>query len=181
MHKAIQWGMKEGKAQFFKLEDHFYGKPIWNAGAARRSLPLRRDFVREAGADKADAKLGSSTKECLGGLAGGLETSNLRVNFTGLRVTFLFRLLEEERILLGPGGPKSGAATGTYSTRPSSTTSDILIPGLEAVSFLGVPPWYQRSLVSLAVRRRNTTRSQHAHRSVMTWLTDAHSTTLHGA
>ena len=160
---------KIGKSTNFQLiEDSFYGKPNWNTGAARRSRPLRRDFPREAGADTADAKLESSTRERLGGLAGGLETSDLRGNFTGLRMTFLFRLLEEERILLGPGGPRSGAATGTYSTRPSSTTSDILTPGLEAVSLLGVPPWYQRSLVSLAVRRRNTTQSEHEHRSVMT-------------
>ena len=109
------------------------------------------EISREAGAAKADAKLGSSTKERLGGLAGGLETSNLRGNFTGLRVTFLFRLLEGEWILLGPGGPRAGGATGTYSTRPSSTTSVILTPGLDAVSLRGVPPWYRRLLVSLAI------------------------------
>ena len=50
----------------------------------------------ETSHEKADAKLGSSTKERLGGLAGGLETSNRRGNFNGLRVTFLFRLLEED-------------------------------------------------------------------------------------
>ena len=74
--------------------------------------PLRRDFPREAGAAKADAKLGSSAKERPWGLAGGVETSNLRGNVTGLRQIFLFRLLKEERILLGPGGPRTGAATG---------------------------------------------------------------------
>ena len=89
---------------------------------------------------KADAKLGSSTKDRLGGLAGGLEISNLRGNFTGLRVIFLFLLLEGEQILLGPGEPRAGGTTGTYSTRPSSTTSDILTPGLDAVSLRGVPP-----------------------------------------
>ena len=93
-----------------------------------------RDFPREAGAAKANAKLGSSTKDQLWGLAGGLETSNLRGNVNWLRVIFLFRLLEDERILLGPGGPRAGPASGTYSTRPSSTTSDIFTPGLDAVS-----------------------------------------------
>ena len=83
---------------------------------------------------KADAKLGSSTKDCPWGLAGGLETSNLRGNFTGLREIFLFRLLGEERILLGPGGPRTGEVTDTYSTSHSSTTSEILTPSLVAVS-----------------------------------------------
>ena len=92
--------------------------------------PTPTRLSAEAGAAKADAKLGSSTKERLRGLAGGLETSNLRGKFTGLRVTFVFRLLEEECFLLGPGGPRAGGATGTYSTRPSLTTSDILTPGL---------------------------------------------------
>ena len=100
----------------------------------------QRDFPRDVDAAKADAKLGSSTKDRLGGLAGGLDTSNLRGNFTGLRVIFLFLLLEGERILLGPGEPRAGGPTGTYSTRPSSTTSDILTPGLDAVSLRGVPP-----------------------------------------
>ena len=79
------------------------------------------------------------TEDRLGGLTGGLDTSNLRGNLTGLRVIFLFLLLEGERILLGPGEPRAGGPTGTYSTRPSSTTSDILTPGLDAVSLRGVP------------------------------------------
>ena len=159
------------ESPFEKLEqhdDHAHSDETW-------------DFPREVDAAKADAKLRSSTKERLGGLAGGLETSNLRGNFTGLRVTFLFRLLEEEWIRLGPGGPRAGGATGAYSTRRSSTTSDILTPGFDAVSLRGVPPWYQRSLVSLAERRRNTTRSQQAHISARTWLAEADASTLHGA
>ena len=83
--------------------------------------------------------------------------------------------------MLGSGEPRAGGPTGTYSTRPSSTTSDILTLGLDAVSLLGVPPCYQRSLVSLAERRPNTTRSQQAHRSEMTRIADADATTLHGA
>ena len=158
-----------------------YGKPIWNTGAARRSHPLRQDFPREVDAAKADAKLGSSTNERLGGLAGGLDTSNLRGNFTGLPLIFLFLLLEGERIWLDPGEPRAGGPTGTYSTRPSSTTSDILTPGLDAVSLRGVPPWYQRSLVSFEERRCETTRSQQTHISEITWLADEDATTLHGA
>ena len=160
MQKAVQWGMKEGKAQIFELSRRLF---LWKAhlkywsGTTITPTPTR--LPARSWCCQSRAKLGSSTKARVEGLVGGLETSNLRGNFTGLQVTFLFRLLEEERILLSPGGPRSGAATGTYSTRPSATTSDILTPGLEAASFLGVPPWYQRSLVSLAVRRCNTTRS----------------------
>ena len=176
IQKAVQWGTKSGNQD--KLADYkrqsqmvkwsrycVYGKPIWNTGPARQSRPLQRDFAQKVDAAKADAKLGSSIEDRLGGLAGGLDTPNLRGNFTGLRVIFLFLLLEGERILLGPGEPRAGGPTGTYSTRPSSTTSDILTPGLDAVSLRGVSPWYQRSLVSLAERRRNTTQSQQAHRS----------------
>ena len=133
------------------LKNSVYGKPIWNTGAARRLRPLRRDFPWEDGTAKAEAKLGSSTKDRLGGLTGGLDTSNLRCNFTGLRVIFLFLLLEGELILLGPGEPRTGGQTCTYSTRPSSTTSNILTPGLDVDS----TPWCQRSLVSLAERRRS--------------------------
>ena len=157
IQKAVQWGTKEGKAENSQTtEDCLYGKPIWNTAAAQRSRPLQRDFPREAGAAKADAKLGSYIKDRLWRLAGGLETSNLRGNFTGFREIFLFLLVGEEWILLGPGGQKEGTATGTCSTRPSSTMSQILTPSLNAVSLRGLPPWYQRSFVSLAVRRRNT-------------------------
>ena len=163
------------------LKNSVYGKPIWNTGAARRLRPLRRDFPREDGTAKAEAKLGSSTKDRLGGLTGGLDTSNLRGNFTGLRVIFLFLLLEGELILLGPGEPRTGGQTGTYSTRPSSTTSNILTPGLDVDSTRGALPWCQRSLVSLAERRRRTTRSQQEHMSAITWLEEADATTFHGA
>ena len=93
---------------------------------------------------KQKQNLGPPPKTALGGLAGGLDTSNLRGNFTGLQVIFLFLLLEGERILLGPGEPKTGGPTGTYSTRPSSTMSDILTPGLDAVSTRGLLPWCHR-------------------------------------
>ena len=69
-----------------------------------------------------------------------LEISNFRGNFTGLRAIFLFRLLGEERTLLGPGGSKASEATGTYAMRPSSTTSEIRTPGFDAVSLRWVPP-----------------------------------------
>ena len=74
----------------------------------RRSRPLPREFPRECCAGKTDAKLGSSTRDRLWGPAGGLEISNLRGNFTGLREILLFRLLGEERILLGPGDQEQG-------------------------------------------------------------------------
>ena len=69
-----------------------------------------------------------------------MEISKFRGNFMGLREIFLFPLLGEERILRGPGRLSAGEATGTYSTRPSSTTSEIPTPGLHAVSLRGVPP-----------------------------------------
>ena len=163
------------------LKNSVYGKPIWNTGAARRLRPLRRDFPRGDDAAKAEAKLGSSITDRLGGLTGGLDTSNLRGNFTGLRVIFLFLLLEGELILLGPGEPRTGGQTGTYSTRPSSTTSDILTPGLDGDSTRGALPWCQRSLVSFVERRRRTTRSQQEHMSAITWLAEEEATTFHGA
>ena len=84
--QAVQRGTKEGKAgNSQNTEDCFYGKPIWKTGAAWRSHPLRRNFPWEAGVAEVDAKLASSTKCRFGGLAGGLETSNLRGNFLGLR------------------------------------------------------------------------------------------------
>ena len=64
----------------------------------------------------------------------------MRSNFMGLRDVLISRLLGEERILLGPGGRRKGKATGTYSTRPSSTISEIRTPGLDGLSLLGVPP-----------------------------------------
>ena len=99
----------------------------------------------------------------------------------GLRETFRFRLLGEERISLGPGGPRAGKATGTYSTSTSSTTSEIRTPGLNTVSLRRVPPWYNPSLVSFAVQWWKTTRSQPARRSVMTWPAYAVPTILQGA
>ena len=107
--KALHWGKKGGNTENYKnTDDCLYGKPIWNTGAARRSRPLRRDFPPETCAAKADAKLGSSTKNRLWGLAGGLEISNLRSNFTGPREIFLFRLLGEDRSLLGSGSQEQG-------------------------------------------------------------------------
>ena len=89
-------------------------------------------------------------------------TSDLKPSWQLHRTTgdLSLPLAGRKLILLGPGEPRTGGPTGTYSTRPSSTTSDILTPGLDAVSTRGVLPWCQRSLVSLAERRRKTTRSQ---------------------
>ena len=42
--------------------------------------------------------------------------------------------------LAGPGRPGAGEATGTYSTHPSSTTSENGNPGFDVVSLRGVPP-----------------------------------------
>ena len=93
--RQLKEAQKRGKQNFFNLrEDCFYGKPFWKTGVAQRSRPLQREYPREAGAAKADAKHESCTKDRLWGLAGGLETSNLCGNFTGLREIFLFCLLQ---------------------------------------------------------------------------------------
>ena len=52
----------------------------------------------------------------------------------GLREIFLSRSLEEERIVPRPVGRRAAEATGTFSTRPSSTTSEIGTTDLDAVS-----------------------------------------------
>ena len=109
------------------------GNPIWNTGAARRSRLLRRGCPRDACAVRADAKLGSSTTDRFWEIAERLELSNFLGNFTGILETFLFRLLGEERNLLGPVGARRGEASGTYSMHPSSTTSENCNPGLDAV------------------------------------------------
>ena len=142
-------------------------KALLEYRAARRSRPLQRDFPREACAVRADGKLGSSTKHRFWEIA-GLEISKCRGNFTGRREIFLFRLLGDERVLLG-SGPRAGKATGTYSTRPSSTTSEFRILGPDHVWLPELPTWHHLSMVTLAVRRRKTTRSQQAYRSLTTW------------
>ena len=113
--------------------------------------------------------------------ARGLENTTFRGTFMGHWEILHFFLLGEERYLLAPGGQRAGEASATYSTHPSSTTSETRTPDLDAVSFLEVPPWYHRSLVSLAVRRCSTTWIQQARRSVMTWHAHAVSTKLHEA
>ena len=106
---------KEGKAQNFQVTSRlFLPKAHLKDWSGTKITPAPTRLPREAGAAKADAKLGSSTKDRFWGLAEGLENSNLRGNFTELRQIFVFRLLGGERILLGPGGARAGAATGTY-------------------------------------------------------------------
>ena len=135
---------KTAKQQEKNAADCLYGKPIWSSGPSKRSRSLRRNFPREASAVRADAKLESSTKNCFWDVAGGLEISKIQHNFNGLREIFFFCLQGDERILLGPGGPKAGEATGTYSTRPSSTTSEKFTPVLDAVSLREMRPTYRR-------------------------------------
>ena len=81
----------------------------------------------------------------------------------------------------GAGGPRAGKATGIYSRRPCSTTSENFTHALDAVWLRGVPPRYDRWLVFLAKWRRKTTRSQQAQRSITTWLAHAVSTRFHRA
>ena len=80
---------------------------------------------------------------CEGSLPGSSRrTGNfkfLRQSYGAPRFLF-FRLLGEERILLGSGGPRTSEVTDTYSTRPSSSTCEKRTPGLDAVWFPEVPP-----------------------------------------
>ena len=90
------------------------------------------------------------------------------------------------RSLRTDDSPSKGHSMRTKSRRSNwhvlnAFLLNVLTPGLDAVSLRGVLPWYQHSLVSMAVRRSITTQSQQAHRSVMTWLAPADSTTFHGA
>ena len=102
--------------------------------------PLQRDSPREACAIKTDAKLVSNIKDRFWEVAGELEMSEFRGNFTGLREIFLFCLLGEEIILVGPGGPRAGEATSPYSTPLCFTTSEFRTSGLDAVSLRGLSP-----------------------------------------
>ena len=111
--------------------------PSGKKTAARRSRSLRRDFPREGPAVRADGKLGSSVKDRFWGVTRGRIILNLRGSFPKLRVIFLFHLAGKARILQGRVGPKAGETTGTYSKRPSSTTSEIRTPCLDDVSLRG--------------------------------------------
>ena len=104
-----------------------YGSPPWNTGAAIRFLSLRHDFLQDCWRSKAALKPISSTGRCCCKTGGGLEISKRL--FTGLRLMLLFlNFPEETRTLLGPVTLVEGALTGKYSTRPSSTTLEILTP-----------------------------------------------------
>ena len=80
---------------------------------------------------------------------------------TGLRLMLLFLdFPEETRKLLGPGTLAEGAFTGTYSTRPSSTTFEILTPDRDVESSddgLIPPTAYHCSCESFNILRRSRT------------------------
>ena len=132
-----------------------YGSPSWNTGAALRFLSLRRDFLQDCWRSKAALKPISSTRRCCCKAGGGLEISKRL--FTGLRLMLLFlNFPEETRKLLGPGTLVEGALTGTYSTRPSSTTLEILTPDRDvepSVDALIPPTAYHCSCESFNILR----------------------------
>ena len=160
-----------------------YGSPPWNTRAALRFLSLRRDFLQDCWRSNAALKLRSSTRRCCWDDAGGLEISNRL--FTGLWLMLLFLdFPEETRKLLGPGTLAEGALTGTYSTRPSSTTFEILTPDRDADSSddgLIPPTAYHCSWESFNTLRRSRASLTHPQTSTTTCERDVVSTWLHGS
>ena len=160
-----------------------YCRPPWNTGAALRFLSLRRNFLPDCCRSNAALKLKSSIRRCCWDAGWELATSNRL--FTGLRLMLLFLdFPEETRKLLGPGTLAEGALTGTYSTRPSSTTLEILTPDRDAESSddgLIPPTAYHCSWESFNTLRRSRASLTHPQTSVTTWERDVVSTWLHGS
>ena len=160
-----------------------YGSPPWNTGAALRFLSLRRDFLQDCWRSKAALKLKSSTKRCCWDVGGGLEFSKRL--FTGLPLMLLLlNFPEETRKLLGPGSLVEEALTGTYSTRPSSTTLEILTPDrdVEPSEDCLIPPTaYHCSCESFNNLRRSRASLTHPQTSATTWERNIVSTWLHGS
>ena len=160
-----------------------YGSPPWNTGAALRFLSLRRDFLHDCWRSKAAPKLISSTKRCCWDAGGGLAISKRLL--TGLRLMLLFLDFHEEtRKLLGPGTLAEGAFTGTYSTRPSSTTFEILTPDrdVECSDDGLIPPTaYHCSCEPFNILRRSRTSPIQPQMSATTWGQEVVSTWLHGS
>ena len=91
---------------------------------------------------------------------------------------------EETRKLLGPGTLAEGAPTGTYSTRPSSTTFEILTQDRDVESSDDglIPPYaYHCSCESFNILRRPRASLTHPQTSATTRERDVVSTWLHGS
>ena len=91
---------------------------------------------------------------------------------------------EETRKLLGPGTLAEGAFKGTYSTRPSSTTFEILTPDRDVESSddgLIPPTAYHCSCESFNILRRSRTSPIQQQMSATTWGQELVSTWLHGS
>ena len=91
---------------------------------------------------------------------------------------------EETRQLLGPGTLAEGALTGTYSTRPSATTLQILTPDRDVESSddgLIPPTAYHSSCESFNILRRSRASLTHPQTSATTWERDVVSMWLHGS
>ena len=127
-------------------------------GKQERFRPLSRDFFQDCWRSKAALKPKSSTTRCCLDDRGRLAISE-RIS-AGLRlIFFLLDFPEETRKLLGPGTLTEAALTGTYSTRPSSTTLEILTPDRDAESSedgLMPPTTYHCSCESLCALRRSS-------------------------
>ena len=160
-----------------------YGSPPWNTGVALRFLSLRRGFLQECWRSKAALRLTSSTRRCCWDVGEGLEISKRL--FTGLRLMLLFlNFPEETRKLLGPGTLVEGVLTRTYSTRPSSTTFEILTPDrdVEPSDDNLIPPTANHcSCESFNILRRSRASLTHPQTSATTWERDVVSTWLHGS
>ena len=151
--------------------------------AALRFLSRRRDFLQDCWRSKAALKLKSSTIRCCWDAGGGLATSKRL--FTGLRlIVRLFDFPEDSRRLLGPGEIGKGTRTGTYSTRPSSTTFEILTPDRDVESSddgLMPPTAYHCSCEPFNNLRRSRASFKHPHMSTTAWEREVVSTWSHGS
>ena len=88
---------------------------------------MRLDFLQDCWWSKAALKPKSSTTPWRWDDEGRLAISKRLL--TGLRLIFLFMDFPEETLrLLAPGVVREGTLLGTYSTRPYSTTLEILTP-----------------------------------------------------
>ena len=150
---------------------------------ALRFLSLRRDFLQDCWWSKVALKLKSSTTRCCWDAGGGLATSKRL--FTGLRlIVRFFDFPDETRRLLGPGEIKEGTRTGTYSTRPSSTTFEILTPDRDVESSddgLMPPTACDCSCESFTTLRRSRASFTQPHTSATTWEQNVVSTWLYSS
>ena len=133
-----------------KQNNFSYGNPLWKTSEPLRSRPFLRDFhVRQRFQDGSKSRMFENSAFS----RSDRKTGNLKLRskLTGLRDIFFFLFPGDECCRPGPATLRVGAATGTYSTCPSSTTVNMRTPYCEKHSpddGLTAPSAHQCSLVS---------------------------------